>query len=177
MPRRSTPQDFWKHVDRTVLVGCWPWSASLGDEGYGRVRYQGKEWRASRLAWALTHGDPGPLCVLHHCDNPPCCNPNHLFLGTHKDNMQDSTRKGRHPRNKTGYLPSGARHHSALRPEVVARGERNGSAKLTEASVLAIRREHAAGVSWRNLASAFNVAKGTIGFIVHRKTWAHLPEE
>lgn len=174
MPRKSTPHDFWKHVDRSDLSGCWPWMTSVNEAGYGRVRYHQKEWKSSRLAWFLTYGDPGEMFVCHHCDNPVCCNPSHLFLGTQKDNMKDSAEKGRHPRNRTGYLPSGDQHHSKLRPEVVARGERNGAAVLTEEKVREIRRKRKEGVTLRALAGEYGVSRGAIVFITTYKTWRHV---
>lgn len=178
MPRKSTPQDFWRNVDRRNLAGCWPWLLAVDDHGYGRVRYHQHEWKAPRLAWTLTHGDPGDSSVLHHCDNPLCCNPSHLFLGTQSDNMRDSSQKGRHPRNANGYLPSGERHHARSRPEVMARGERNASAKLTADDVRSIRRARDAQLgTLRGLALKYGVTKGTINFIAKRKTWRHIPEE
>jgi hypothetical protein len=115
------------------------------------------------------------MLVLHHCDNPPCCNPSHLFLGTYKDNSEDMVRKGRHPKNKTKYLPSGNQHHARRTPEIMARGERNGAAVLTEKQVIEIRKKRESGVTLRALAKEYKVAKGTILFIVQRKTWKHLP--
>lgn len=175
MPRRSTEKDFWKHVAIGGQDECWPWTAGLDDHGYGRVRYHQKEWKAHRLSWFLTFGDdPGELNICHKCDNPPCCNPAHFFRGTDADNMHDCAVKGRHPRNKTEYLPSGDRHHSRLRPEVMARGEKNGSAVLTAEKVLEIRARRARGESLRALARAYGVSKGTITFIVQRQTWKHI---
>lgn len=74
--------------------GCWLW---LGHtcKGYGYVRYEGKQWIASRLSYFAFVGLPGSMDVCHHCDNPVCINPAHLFLGTAKDNMADRGRKGR----------------------------------------------------------------------------------
>jgi len=172
--RRSTPADFWKYVDRSNPSGCWPWTGATDDHGYGRLRYQGKEWKAHRLAWVLTNGDPGDMFVLHNCDNPPCCKPPDLFLGTQADNMADSARKGRHPKNLNGYLPAGENHHARLRPEIMARGEKNGSAVLTNRQVRAIRQKQKAGWTQRALAKEFGVSKGTIGFIVQRLTWKHV---
>ncbi len=63
--------------------------------GYGDLSYSGKHMQAHRLAWTLTHGDPGELDVLHTCDNPPCCNPKHLYLGTDADNHRDMHARGR----------------------------------------------------------------------------------
>ena len=95
-PRAPTGARFWPKVDRSGGLGaCWPWTGATGDRGYGHF-WDGARYRhASRVAWILTHEDPGPLFVLHRCDNPPCCNPAHLFLGTHQDNMDDMTEKGR----------------------------------------------------------------------------------
>jgi DNA-binding XRE family transcriptional regulator len=175
MPRRSSPDDFWKHVAIGGPDDCWPWTAATDEHGYGRVRYQGRETHAHTRAWILTNGDPGELGVLHHCDNPPCCNLAHLFLGTQAANMRDMAAKGRHPRNESGYLPAGDDHHARRTPEVMARGERNGSARLTADQVIEIRRlraeEH---ISLEGLARRFGVAKGTIGFITTGKTWRHL---
>lgn len=78
--------------------GCWVWTGPTNKKGYGRIGIRVK--RASRLAhraaWLLMVGDiPPGIFVCHHCDNPPCCNPAHLFLGTNKENKEDSKRKGR----------------------------------------------------------------------------------
>jgi hypothetical protein len=79
-----------------VKTGCWEWvgKARSNEGGYGSIRYLGRQWVISRLVWTLVAGTP-PDFVLHRCDNPPCFNPAHLFLGTHTDNMQDASRKGR----------------------------------------------------------------------------------
>ena len=92
---------FWKHVVQGD--GCWEWKGALDPKGYGRVAHNGKMVRAHRVAFALTYG-PIPkgegyhgTCVLHHCDNPPCVRPDHLFLGTNTDNIRDRDSKRRHP--------------------------------------------------------------------------------
>lgn len=97
MTRKATPETFWVKVDKSGE--CWVWTGSRGSGGYGKVRYQGALCFAHRLAWELTHGPiPPGMSVCHSCDNRPCCNPAHLWLGTYADNMHDRDRKGRHGR-------------------------------------------------------------------------------
>lgn len=87
---------FWDHVDCQGEDECWCWTASRLPSGYGRVRFEKKSTYAHRVAWILTHGPiPEGMVVCHHCDNPPCCNPKHLFVGTQADNVHDRDRKGR----------------------------------------------------------------------------------
>lgn len=88
---------FWSNVTVGEPNACWPWTGRVSRDGYGRIKGLGQSWVASRLSWTIHFGDvPAGLVVCHRCDNPPCVNPAHLFLGTHKDNAQDSVRKGRH---------------------------------------------------------------------------------
>ena len=76
---------------------CWPWEMSRNPQGYGKVKAGQRDIRAHRLSYELHHGPvPAGMVVRHTCDNPPCCNPKHLLLGTHKDNTQDMIRRGRH---------------------------------------------------------------------------------
>ena len=91
--------------------GCWLWQASVTADGYGRMGIGGpgnKRMLAHRVAWQLYVGKiPDGMLVLHKCDNPPCCNPKHLFLGTDADNARDMSRKGRHPGSKKTHCPKG----------------------------------------------------------------------
>ena len=85
---------FWDRVDKSG--DCWPWIGSRQVNGYGHVRSQNRSLYAHRVAWTLANGPiPPGLWVLHRCDNPPCVNPSHLFLGTARDNTLDSIAKGR----------------------------------------------------------------------------------
>lgn len=88
---------FWSRVDKSGGPGvCWPWMHSCNPAGYGRFHSRGLTWAAHRVAYELTYRDLGDdLVVCHQCDNPPCCNPDHLFKGTHTDNMRDASAKGR----------------------------------------------------------------------------------
>jgi hypothetical protein len=80
---------------------CVDFAGFCGPQGYGIQQFQGKVWRAHRLAWTLAYGPiPDDLCVLHHCDNRSCVNVDHLFLGTRGDNARDMVAKGRHPNQR-----------------------------------------------------------------------------
>ncbi len=107
-PHKSRPieERFWELVERRGKDECWPWTASSNPKGYGQFnigraraatqKRKGLCHHANRVAFELTFGEiPGDLDVLHSCDNPPCCNPAHLFLGTNADNMRDKHAKGR----------------------------------------------------------------------------------
>lgn len=97
---------FWSRVVKTEK--CWLWVGGCSENGYGAFYWQGKQTGAHRVSYELTHGSiASELLVLHKCDNPPCVNPDHLFLGTHQDNMTDKVLKGRHPKGPTHYTVIG----------------------------------------------------------------------
>ncbi len=147
---------FWKNVAIGAESECWPWlNANYGIRGYGHLRDGETDLKAHRIAFTLSKGEvPLGMCVLHHCDNPPCCNPSHLFLGTYADNAKDRKCKGRNGDHK---------------------GSANGRAKLTEADVLYIRECFiAGGVSYSAMARQFGVSRVMVKSIVMGRNWAHL---
>lgn len=98
VPVPTTAERFWAKVDKSAGANaCWPWTASRSPKGYGKFMLDGTPRVASRLAWQLTFGPiEDGFYVLHHCDNPSCCNPAHLWLGTKAENNADMIRKGRY---------------------------------------------------------------------------------
>ncbi len=97
MSPRDFAERFWEKVRKSPGDGCWEWTANRVDNRYGRIttRLYQSEY-AHRISWMLTRGDPGSLFVLHHCDNMGCVRPDHLFLGTNRDNAIDMCSKGRY---------------------------------------------------------------------------------
>lgn len=182
---KHNAETFWALVERGAADKCWPYKGPKTPRGYGAITYLKKSWRAHRLAWTLTKGPiPAGQVVCHKCDNPPCCNPAHLFLGTNGDNTRDAKRKGRlasgerHPTkvHGTAHLPRGADHHSKTNPACVARGERNAGAKMTELTAIAILQRRAdTGLSAKKLAIEFGVGFGSVKHLLKGKTWAYLP--
>lgn len=155
--RESAPlaERFWRHVVKGD--GCWEWRAATNPSGYGTFGLdRDRMMPAHRFSWDLHFGQiPDGLYVCHHCDNPPCVRPDHLFLGTALANTQDMDRKGR-------------------RVAKGAPGERNHNARLTEDDVRAIRSRRAAGETCRSLAADFGVSPPLISYIVSRKSWSHV---
>lgn len=153
---------FRKKVWPEPMSGCHLWSGTVCRQGYGRFRSGGPDTLAHRVSWVIANGaipegdGSHGTCVCHKCDNPSCVNPDHLFLGTHQDNMTDCGSKGR----------SRVPHIS---------GESHACAKLTAAQVVEIRERYAAGgVTQRELAEAFRVGQAQISRVVNKRKWANV---
>lgn len=173
-----TLEFIYSRVDRSGA--CWRWLGAKSGKGYGKVRVGRGRVDVHRLVYALVNGPiPDGLQVLHRCDNPICCRPDHLFLGTQSDNMQDMLAKGRNfHQTRPERLARGARNGAYTQPECRRRGERNGRAILAEADVVAVRRLHATGdYLLRDLAARYGVSVATIHRAVRGKAWSYLPSE
>lgn len=141
--------------------GCWEWQAGRDDKDYGRFCLDGKSVLAHRLSYELdVEPIPEDLCVLHRCDNPGCVNPEHLFLGTQQDNIQDMIDKGR----------------KVWRKPPTTRGEDSPVAKLVESQVHEIRSLFAEGWGRKDIGDAYGIAEPSVTRIGTRKSWAHVAE-
>lgn len=157
---RDIRERFWEKVQKHGPYDCWIWSASANDHGYGKFgtgskRDGSNRWEHShRVAWELTHGPiPERMFVCHRCDNPPCVNPAHLFLGTAADNSRDMISKGRH-RVKNGGT---------------------ASSKLSAVEAIRVHQRYATGtVSQKDLGKEFGVSQSAVSSIVTGKLWTHL---
>ncbi len=138
---------------RPELGPCWVYVGSIHSAGYGQISDRGRSVLAHRLAWEIAHGKiPDGLSVLHKCDNPPCVRDGHLFLGTPGENSRDAVLKGR-----------------------MAHGVDQGLSKLTDDSVVGIRRIYAAGgMSQSKIGEIYGVTQSTVYQVVNRKTWTHI---
>jgi len=147
----SLENRFWEKVNRDSRseYQCWLWTAGTNSDGYGAIKVDGTKTNAHRIAYRLEEEDPGEKFVLHQCDNKQCVNPNHLYLGTPSQNLQDMWDRG-------------------LRD---ASGSNNPNAKLDSDDVEEIRERAAGDETHAELADEFGVASSTISMIVTGRLW------
>ncbi len=146
MPKNAILKRFWSKVEIKDLFECWEWKHCKS--GYPTFSYDLREMPANRVCWTLIFGEiPEGLFVCHHCDNPKCVNPAHLFLGTHRDNMIDMHKKGRHRVKENHY---------------------ENAKKLQKVDIKAIRKsnEHI-----RKIADRYGITQGVVTRIKHHKHW------
>lgn len=145
------PNRFWEKIDKSG--DCWEWTAGRDTNGYGNAKLNGVRL-AHRISYTLEVGDiPKGMHVLHKCDNPPCVNPEHLYLGTQVENNLDRDNRGRG-----------------------ARGERASTAKLTNEAIPIIRKMLADGEATKVVAKRFGVLPHTIRNVKNGKSWTHISE-
>jgi hypothetical protein len=196
MQAKTVVERFWSYVKKGEQNECWNWVNRTKWQRYGRLRNGKKKVYVHRLSYEIHIGPiPEGMEVCHTCDNGYCVNPNHLFLGSHKNNMEDMVSKGRQGRafgNKNGThthperVARGDKQGLRLHPEKAARGDRNGArlhpetrprgekckgAKLTTEQVIFIRKEKENGVMQKDLALRFGVCEMTISRIMTKKNW------
>jgi hypothetical protein len=137
---------FWSKIEKS---DCWNWKAAKNAKGYGLLSVDGTTKKAHRVAYELTYGPiENGLCVLHKCDNPACCNPSHLFLGTRADNNADMLAKGRHV--------SGSKK-TPVDECFYKKGEAHHAAKLTKEKVVQMRLDRKSGLSYEQLGKKYGV--------------------
>jgi hypothetical protein len=144
-------ESFWAKVDKSG--DCWLFTGAKLRDGYGHVVRLNKHMQSHRYSWMLLRGDPGDLDVLHKCNNPPCCNPDHLYLGTDKENALDRVKAGTY-----------------------TRGEMTNANKVGAADVPKIRNlRNQAGLSYKALGPMFGISPTQARAICVRKNWKHVP--
>ncbi len=160
MPKYSSMADrFWAKVERGSSAQCWEWQSTRSNKGYGKFEFNGRQIGSHRVAWAISQGIspddiPEGVMILHNCDNRLCCNPSHIFSGSHADNMADMAAKGR----GKGKPP-------------IHKGERHHAVKLSEDQVRMVR---SSPLSAPKLAPLLGVSEWAIYDIRSNRTWRDL---
>lgn len=146
------------------INGCWLWTGAGSDDRYGVITHQRQHYSTHRVAYELWKGPiPFGLFVCHSCDNPACCNPDHLFLGTPKENTDDMVSKGRR------VTPASAFTKETIRQQI-ATGRKTGQ-KLLPDDVLTIRQRVSRGENRKLICAEFGISNSTISAIVTGQNW------
>lgn len=149
---KTDAERFWSRV--VQQDGCWDWRGTFNSNGYAYVHSGGVSGPASRVSWRLRHGEiPPGLAVCHRCDNPRRTRPDHLFLGTQRENVRDAIAKRRH---------------------VAPKGEANGKARLTAALVISLRAEFAGGDTVAVIARRHGLSYTTASAAIKGESWSHV---
>lgn len=156
----NTPDVLWEKVDIKQPHECWPWKGYRNEDGYGRTWINDKGYYAHRVIFNLVHPNVIELSapksthdqgfLLHTCDNPSCCNPSHLFVGTHADNMADKVKKGRSPNFS---------------------GDNGPRCKLTMVQANEIREKRKNNVSAKQLANDYGISLSSIKTLLAGKSY------
>lgn len=190
---------FWSKVDKRGPDECWRWVRGKDGDGYGAFAIRRRLYKSHRTAWFVTNGPiPKGLLVCHKCDNKPCCNPNHLFLGTTQENTADAVSKGLIPRGDLSFprmyperLARGERNGRYTHPEKTCRGEmhpwhkknnpshsvgeNSPMAILTNEKVARLRIMRNSGSSLKELSNEFGICLSQVRNVINRVSWSHVP--
>lgn len=158
MSKPFNEKRLWSKINILSTNKCWEWQGTKTTAGYGVIRINYELKYAHRTVWEINNKTAIPKkgVICHHCDNPACCNPGHLFLGTQADNLDDAREKGR------------------LR---VMKGQGHYNAKLTEDDIRKIRYLGSVDVTRKEIGKRFDVSRMTITDILNKRTWAHIDPE
>lgn len=178
----SDERRFFAMLDVRGPNECWPYVGYTNRAGYGMFSLCGEPFISPRVAFKIFSRDPHELIVCHHCDNPSCCNPAHLYAGTLQDNSSDAVERGRYAwgdrsgsRTHPECRPRGDNHPYRRNPMLAKRGEESGMAKLTDEKVREIRAMYASGGhTYRSIAKIIQIGKTAVGNILEGKSWTHL---
>jgi hypothetical protein len=146
MHHKTTEATFWRKYTPEPNTGCWLWTGDTYSDGRPRISMNGKRWIASRLAYTFLYGPiPDGLCVCHTCDNGEigCINPDHLWLGSHQENMDDREKKGR--------------NGTFSKPHRRPRGTKHGGSKLNEKQLAGIRCDLKLGLSYTEIGAKYGI--------------------
>lgn len=160
MKSGTLAERLWPRVDKSAGdAGCWPWTGSRLGNGYGQIsKGQRRCTTTSRAAYELTYGPiPEGMYVCHTCDNPPCCNPAHLWLGTARANAHDMVDKGRSTKGRP-----------------VNQGAAHGGASLTDDDVAELRQLFARGAKAHRLAARFGISRQHVYKVANGESWGHV---
>lgn len=163
--KQSIDERFWSKVDKTDT--CWIWMAAKDQKGYGIFTIGGRNHKAHRMAYELTHKTSlGKLFACHSCDNPSCVHPEHIFPGTSSDNMRDAAQKGRHGNQKH---PERSTIGRFRKPQI---GEQNNRAKIKEIDVQDIRKMRILGATPKEIGEKYPMLSiSSIYSIINYRTW------
>lgn len=148
---KTLEERFFSKINK-IENGCWEWNGAKNEQGYGKLGIDYKVYSAHRVSYELHYKKiPNNVFVCHKCDNPSCCNPKHLFLGTHKQNMFDRNSKNRQ-----------------------LKGIQMPLAKLSEEDVIEIKNLLLSGMKQKDIAQKYNIHSSIISEIKNNKTWKHI---
>ena len=166
---------FWSRVDVLGVEDCWNWKFGKNKAGYGQFCMMNRDFISSRVAYCIANGGiPKNTIICHKCDNPACCNPNHLYAGTFEDNYKDSVNRERLKYSRVEKKKSAL---SAAFPERygIVKGSTNGRSRLTESDVIELRRLRKEGIlTLREIAKRFDVSRSCVCHVLAGRCWTHL---